>query len=64
MPLWPLFRTRYELLGSLLTWQGYDMEDAMIINKSSHERGFAAAHITTTKVFLSSFARIFTALGG
>ena len=26
------------------------MEDAMILNKGSHERGFAAAHVTTTKV--------------
>ncbi len=26
------------------------MEDAMILNKGSHERGFAHAHITATKV--------------
>jgi DNA-directed RNA polymerase I subunit RPA2 len=30
--------------------QGYDMEDAMIINKSANERGFANAHLVTTKV--------------
>ncbi len=30
--------------------QGYDMEDAMIVNKSSRERGFANAHVITTKL--------------
>jgi DNA-directed RNA polymerase beta subunit len=28
-----------------LFFQGYDMEDAMIINKSSYERGFAAGSV-------------------
>ena len=34
---------------AVISYTGYDMEDAMIINKSSHERGFAAGSIYKTK---------------
>ena len=30
--------------------QGYDMEDAMILNKASHERGFAHATVYKSEV--------------
>ena len=34
---------------AVITYTGYDMEDAMIINKSSMERGFAHATVYKTK---------------
>lgn len=37
-------------LGNRKITQGYDMEDAMIVNKSARERGFANAHVIATKV--------------
>eukprot|EP00595_Chromulina_sp_UTEXLB2642_P003426 CAMPEP_0196768470 /NCGR_PEP_ID=MMETSP1095-20130614/42811_1 /TAXON_ID=96789 ORGANISM="Chromulina nebulosa, Strain UTEXLB2642" /NCGR_SAMPLE_ID=MMETSP1095 /ASSEMBLY_ACC=CAM_ASM_000446 /LENGTH=463 /DNA_ID=CAMNT_0042138141 /DNA_START=1104 /DNA_END=2495 /DNA_ORIENTATION=- len=36
---------------AVISYTGYDMEDAMIINKSSYERGFGHACIYKTKVF-------------
>lgn len=42
--------------------QGYDMEDAMIINKSSYERGFAHGSVYKSEVFillLQFFTRLF-----
>ena len=33
-----------------VTMQGYDMEDAMILNKASHERGFAHATVYKSEV--------------
>lgn len=34
----------------MISYTGYDMEDAMILNKMSKERGFAHAHVVTTKL--------------
>ena len=34
---------------AVITYTGYDMEDAMIINKSSMERGFCHATVYKTK---------------
>ena len=39
----------YNCATCLLWFQGYDMEDAMIINKASHERGFAQGMIYKTE---------------
>lgn len=36
---------------AVISYTGYDMDDAMIINKSSHERGFGDGVIYKTKVF-------------
>lgn len=36
---------------AVLSYTGYDMDDAMIINKSSHERGFGYGTIYKTKVY-------------
>ncbi|XP_013141765.1 PREDICTED: DNA-directed RNA polymerase I subunit RPA2 [Papilio polytes] len=57
-PATPLFRpTHYDRLGlddypsgtnaivAVISYTGYDMEDAMIINKSAYERGFAAGFV-------------------
>ncbi|KKK25908.1 hypothetical protein ARAM_003160 [Aspergillus rambellii] len=35
---------------AIISYTGYDMDDAMIINKSSHERGFGYGTIYKTKV--------------
>ena len=35
---------------AIISYTGYDMDDAMIINKSSHERGFGHGTIYKTKV--------------
>ncbi|XP_045539840.1 DNA-directed RNA polymerase I subunit RPA2 [Papilio machaon] len=57
-PATPLFRpTHYDNIGlddypcgtnaivAVISYTGYDMEDAMIINKSAYERGFAAGFV-------------------
>jgi DNA-directed RNA polymerase I subunit RPA2 len=36
---------------AVISYTGYDMDDAMIINKSSHERGFGYGTIYKTKVY-------------
>ncbi|KAL2827151.1 hypothetical protein BDW59DRAFT_171451 [Aspergillus cavernicola] len=36
---------------AIISYTGYDMDDAMIINKSSHERGFGYGTIYKTKIF-------------
>lgn len=36
---------------AIISYTGYDMDDAMIINKSSHERGFGYGTIYKTKFF-------------
>jgi len=35
---------------AVITYTGYDMEDAMLINKSSYERGFAHGAVYKTKI--------------
>mmetsp|Transcript_28191 Transcript_28191/g.73897 ORF Transcript_28191/g.73897 Transcript_28191/m.73897 type:complete len:1149 (-) Transcript_28191:67-3513(-) len=35
---------------AVVSYTGYDMEDAMILSKSSMERGFAHAHVVSTKL--------------
>jgi len=44
------YATGTNAVVAVISYTGYDMEDAMIINKSSYERGFAHAsvYITTT----------------
>ena len=37
----------------ILFIQGYDMEDAMILNKSSHERGFGHGCVYKSEVNIS-----------
>lgn len=36
---------------AVISYTGYDMDDAMIINKSSHERGFGDGCIYKTKIY-------------
>lgn len=33
----------------MISYTGYDMEDAMIVNKASYDRGFGAADVYKTK---------------
>ena len=33
---------------AVISYTGYDMEDAMIVNKASYDRGFAHASVRTT----------------
>ena len=40
-----------QFISLYCTVQGYDMEDAIIINKSSYERGFCHGQIYKTEVF-------------
>uniref|UniRef100_X1YWB5 DNA-directed RNA polymerase subunit beta n=1 Tax=Capitella teleta TaxID=283909 RepID=X1YWB5_CAPTE len=37
---------------AVISYTGYDMEDAMIINKSSYERGFAHGSVYKSEVFI------------
>lgn len=63
-PAAPLFRpVHYDNVGlddfamgtnaivAVISYTGYDMEDAMIINKSAYERGFAHGSIYKSKFF-------------
>lgn len=34
---------------AVISYTGYDMEDAMIVNKASYDRGFGAADVYKTK---------------
>ena len=43
--------------GSVFCVQGYDMEDAMVVNKSSKERGFAYGSIYKSEVECSNCIR-------
>ncbi|KAL3478099.1 hypothetical protein BJX99DRAFT_225018 [Aspergillus californicus] len=36
---------------AIISYTGYDMDDAMIINKSSHERGFGHGTVYKTKIY-------------
>ena len=51
--------TEYIVLVIVVTigycFQGYDMEDAMIINKSSYERGFGHGSVYKSEVHNKSF---------
>ena len=40
---------------AVISYTGYDMEDAMIINKASYERGFAHANILKSSVYDLTF---------
>jgi DNA-directed RNA polymerase beta subunit len=42
------YATGTNAIVAVLSYTGYDMEDAMIVNKSSYERGFAFANLFKT----------------
>ena len=44
------FRTQLSSHGDYISVKGYDMEDAMILNKSSYERGFAHGTVIKCEV--------------
>ncbi|GMK59231.1 hypothetical protein CspeluHIS016_0702460 [Cutaneotrichosporon spelunceum] len=47
---------------AVISYTGYDMEDAMILNKSAHERGFGYGTVYKSDIFdLKDMARIRTA---
>lgn len=62
MVLTILFKAHYDAIGlddypmgtnavvAVVSYTGYDMEDAMTINKFSYERGFAAGMIYKSEV--------------
>ena len=42
---------------AVISYTGYDMDDAMIMNKSAHERGFGHGTIYKTKIVHLNEAR-------
>nr|WCZ58370.1 RNA polymerase I subunit RPA135 [Paratrimastix eleionoma] len=63
-PQWPIARTKAQdeygmdeyptgtnACVAVISYTGYDMEDGMIVNKASYERGFAHASVYLTKNF-------------
>lgn len=44
------FPTGTNAIVAVITYTGYDMEDAMIINKASYERGFKHGTVYTTQM--------------
>jgi len=52
------YATGTNAVVAVISYTGYDMEDAMIVNKSSYERGFAHASVhTTTTVDLNDLKK-------
>jgi len=43
---------------AVITYTGYDMEDAMIINKASYDRGFAHGTVFKNKIFEAGLRRL------
>ena len=48
----PLHISKFEI-KLIVIFQGYDMEDAMILNKASFERGFAHASVYKCEVCIT-----------